>query len=178
MKYFILRMGKACSFVPRINDQNISRELIEALNNKNCFMNLPKHMLIPVTTIEQTVWTDILDSPVLLLSKEFIKVVEIYGDMIYSKEVILLDQENVKSKTYCLSRIVQVEGNMNYYKGDEKKLKAFNLNPTKNVNRWSNIFQIRIKKDIYTIVNLDLAESLLRRDLEGIGLEETIVIGI
>lgn len=177
MKYFILKLGKAYNFVPQINDQNISRDLIEALNNKKVFMNLPKRMLIPVTTMEQTVWVDTLDFPARLFSKEFIKVVEIFGDMIYSKEVVLLDQEN-KSKTYCISRIAQVEGNMNYYIAGEKKVKTFNLVFNKNVNKWSNIFQIKIKKDIYTIVNLDLAESLLRRNLEGIGLEEIIINGI
>lgn len=173
MKYFLLVMDESCSHVPQL--KNTAKDLLDAIENEKAFMKLSEHMVIPVTTVEQTVWSDILRSPVFLISKKILEIVRLYDDTCLSKEVIFLDKNNAKTKVYCVARFEQTKGTMICVESGGKEIVKIELEPNKKINKWTNIFQVEFKKKIYTVVNLDLAESILRRNLEGVGLKEVVV---
>lgn len=177
MKYFILKLNKTCSYVPQLKEFEHNTDLMNAAQNKANFLKLPEHMIVPVKTTEQTVWADILTSPVFLLSKKVKDLIEIYDDTLFSKDMIFLDQKNLKSKTYYMIGFEKVKGNVTHGIVKGRELINIQLEPSRKINHWTNIFQVEFNKTIYTIINLDLAESLMRRKAEGVGLDEAVVTG-
>lgn len=177
MKYFILMMEKSCLYVPKLKDMRLYKDLTDAMYSEGAFMKLPQRLITRVTTSEQTLWADVLVSPVFLISKKVLDLVKMYGDTCYCKAVILLDQENAKSKEYYIPKFEQVKGNIVLGKIEGSESFNIALDSDSKINKWSNIFQIRLKKELYTVINLDFAESLLRRDLEGVGLKEIVISG-
>jgi len=178
MKYFILTSQKTCTHLPQSENQMMCKDLSEALRSRQAFFQLPEQLVIPVSTIEQTVWADVLVSPIFMISKEIQNVIKIYGDVIYSKDVILLDQKNTRSKIYCIPWFERGRGEKIYEETDRKELVKIALELDSKINKWSNIFQVESESELDTIINLDLAESILRRSLDGVGLKETVISGI
>lgn len=117
-----------------------------------------------------TIFTDIVSSPFLLVSPMVKDTIRMYADEVVFKEVILLDSVNEFDKVYYLP--IMRENNEIEFQFREKNDRHLNQKGTPEWIKERNIFWITNKGTRHTIINLDLAESLLRRQAMGIQLKE------
>lgn len=113
---------------------------------------------------------DLIDRPVVLMSDSLKKVIEMYDDDALFKCVVLVHAVEEVQQTYwlllvdrldCLSELTEYDpwGRPSRIVIDPKKAKGH------------AIFRIADIDDQRLVINLDIAESILRRDVWGITLE-------
>jgi len=96
--------------------------------------------------------------------------IRLYGDEVVFKEIILLDSKNELEQVYYLP-VMQENCEIELL----HIMRNDHMDFHKNIPQWidgRNIFWIKQKGERHTIINLDLAESLLRRNAVGIQLKE------
>ncbi len=173
MKYFEIMLDKdSYRFAPQIINwyERINVRLI----NWECYHLLPDRKVLPISPSPNTIFTDIVTSPFLLVSPVVKDVIRMYGDDVVFKEIVLSDSSN---KIYCqyYLPIMEIRDNvrLSYLKAEGK-----NGITDGDASRWEklgNIFWLKDKSAKKTIINLDIAESLLRRNVKGIKLREIII---
>lgn len=127
------------------------------------FPKLPKKQLFTIEPSERTIYTDFILFPFLLLSFKVINVIKMYRELCFYRDVILLDQISGKSELYYLP----------VFDETDRLLVRENRNELeKAVNVDKHIFWVRDSLKRHTIISLDLAESLLRRGVTGLGIRE------
>lgn len=151
VRYFIMRQH------PFFSERFRLSEWQEKINPKwLCFQEFyktPRRCVLTASIGENVPFPDIVTTPFLLLSNLMMDVVKIYGEPVYKRDVIIINEQNMQSKQYYLSMLETV--------GQGRIL-------------WedSNLFYIDSKKQKEIIVSQDFAESILRRGAVGIDLEE------
>ncbi len=151
MRYFIMRQHPFFSERFRLNEWQ------EKINPKwLCFQDFyktPRRCVLTASIGENVPFPDIVTAPFLLLSNLMMDVVKIYSEPIYKRDVIIINEQNLESKQYYLSMLESV--------GQGRIL-------------WedSNLFYIDIENHKEIVVSQDFAESILRRGIIGIDLEE------
>jgi len=132
-----------------------------------------QRLVYDVNPSEPIIFTDILSFPFLLVSPMIKNTIQLYGDKVVFKETILLSSEKEFEEVYYLP-IMQ--------ESDQLHLSYVeswgNRNQQGKLPEWMkdrNIFWVRQKGKRHTIINLDLAESLLRRKAIGLHLKEVLV---
>lgn len=139
------------------------------------YHKLQNRLVYNVGSTETITATDIISSPFLLVSSMVKDTINLYGDAVVFKEIILINDCNTFSELYYMPIMEEnSEITMAYRKqsGHNKRYK--------NDLAWieeRSIFWIKHKNSRATIINLDLAESLLRRNAVGLHLEEVILSG-
>lgn len=174
MKFYILGTDSVFSNYPKIKQWygNID---IRYLNKEEAY-KIPKRQLLSIYEKENTVFTSVINQPFPMVSEAVKEVFDMYEPHIKYKQIILLDSIYEKSCVYyipildevdCLSessllnldRSVIKHGVIDYSRTEEKAV--FRLG---NVNGY------------YIVCRLDVAESILKREVIGIGLMELEVI--
>ena len=125
---------------------------------------MPKRELFVIESSEKTIFTDIILFPFLLLSPNVMDVIKMYHERCFYREVILLDQLNGKSELYYLPVFDETEKLLIRNRED--------LMQEEEVNLKKEIFWIRDSFKRHTIISLELAESLLWREITGLGIKE------
>jgi len=170
MKYFLLYQDPLCTDVPVI--QNWSGKIDPRTIMPGKSHEIPARQMLGIAENPYTVFTDVLNSPFLLLSKAYMDAVTLYEPQIVSKQIILLDGKNRKTEIYYLPILPHVrclaEGSC--FSPDRSVLKTGILN-LERVKEHS-IFHIADLTRFYTVVRLDLLESMLRRSMHGVGITE------
>lgn len=169
MKYFEMTLDNAVfPNAPRIINwygvqdvELIKWETYHKLKNRQIYMIEPS---------EQRIFTDIITFPFLLVSDLMKDTIKMYPDEVVFKETILMDTEHQVEKSYYLPIMQENKEITLSYRGESAP-------PVKDakVPEWSrdkNIFWILDKQKRHTIISLDLAESLLRRNIIGMQLKE------
>ena len=131
---------------------------------------------IPVTSDVNNFYPDVIDGPVFIVSDQIKKLIEIYDDSPVWKCVALLDHVLKKQSIYwlpLLDKIDCVSDETEFYK--DKSLKKLVLDKEKIGN--SKIFRVASISRKLVVVNLDIAESILRRFFQGIKLEKVDCVG-
>ena len=128
------------------------------------YPDLPKRELFVIESSEKTIFTDIILFPFLLLSPNVMDVIKMYHERCFYREVILLDQLNGKSELYYLPVFDETEKLLIRNRED--------LMQEEEVNLKKEIFWIRDSFKRHTIISLELAESLLWREITGLGIKE------
>lgn len=112
-------------------------------------------------------YADVIDTPTFLISEKVKEVFINYDDSIIIKCVILSGESSDTKKVYWMPLMDTIDcmsSETEFYKnGDLKKLV---LDKTKIEDK--KIFRVANLKEYPVIINLDIAESLLRRFLSGI----------
>lgn len=149
MRYFILREHSDLARQLHINGwrNQINPQWI-------CFEELyriPHHTILSVENKKETPLPDVITAPFLMVSEMVYKIMKMYGEGLYYRDVILGDEE--KYHHYYLILL----------KNAEKEKKAVES---------ASIFYKRIENKQEVVVNLDFAESILRRGAVGIWLKE------
>lgn len=137
------------------------------------FHKLKNRLVYRIKPAGNIIFTDIISFPFLLVSPMVRAVIEMYGDKVVFKEVILISAEKEVEEVYYLPIMEESNQiNMLYVKKEQNYIKQ-----TK-IPEWvgeRNIFWVKKNEKRHTIVNLDLAESLLRRNAVGLELKEVFL---
>ena len=132
---------------------------------KNWFGRLDKngakftstHEMFMVAELGQVIFTDVITHPCFMVSLEFKKVIEMYEPYLLFQRIILFNQKKKVSKAYYLPF-----------------LRESNPNIMRSHNAQAIVKSV-IDDKVNIFIRLDLAESLLRRKLIGIGLKEVVL---
>ena len=124
--------------------ENIPRN-IDALNER--FYEMPREFVLEIEKTKEFIFPDLMMKVYPLISERFREVLLLFDIEIFVKRVILMDKESREMQSYYL-------------------LYTKNLLNTD----FNNFFRTVREEDenIRFIVNLDFAESLIRRDVKGI----------
>lgn len=151
MIYFILRQHPFLGQRLQLNGWQ------EKINPKwICFQDFyktPRRCVLTASLGENTPFPDIITIPFLLLSKLIMDVVELYGESVYRRDIIIVNEQDQQSKQYYLAMLETV-GQGRILWGE------------------SNLFCMEIDSQKEIVVSQDFAESILRRGAVGIELEE------
>ena len=151
MRYFILRQNPFLGQKIQLNGWQ------EKINTKwICFQDFyktPRRCVLTASFGENTPFPDIVINPFLLLSKLIMDVVKLYGEPVYRRDIIIINEQEQQSKQYYLTMLEMV--------GQGRIL-------------WEerNLFCMEIKNKKEIVASQDFAESILRRGAVGIDLEE------
>lgn len=172
MKFFEISVDDSCKTVPQI--MNWYEEIKVRLISWETYHKLPKRKVLMITPSPATNFTDIVSFPFLLVSPMIKEVIRLYGDEVVFREIILLDIKNKLEKQYYLP-VMEENCDIELI---NLQSKGYMITEKLEIPAWvegRNIFWVKYKEKRHTIVSLDLAESLLRRNAAGIGLQEVIL---
>lgn len=172
MKYFEIQDSPELKYAPKLKNWYGKFDVRNICPDG--FPKLPQRELFLIEPSINTMFTDMILYPFLLISPMIQEVIQMYREPCFFREVILLEQLSGKSIIYylpvldeteriqvrrkeyrngiCTLDTVQEEGNEIY------------------VDR--NLFWVRDSKKRHIIISLDMAESLIRRGVIGLGLCE------
>lgn len=166
MKYFELQEAPESKYAPKLENWYGKFDVKDI--KIDTFPSLPKRQLFTVEPSENTIFTDFILFPFLLLSPKVTDVIKMYREICFCRDVILLDQSSGKSELYHLPVLDETEKLAVREKQD--------LPSGKKVRVDKHIFWVRDSRKRHTIISLDLAESLLRREVTGLGIREVELI--
>lgn len=171
-KYFELQDTPELKYAPRI--KSVFGKLDIRDIKIETYPKLPKRQVFFVEPSEKNIFTDIILFPFLLITPVVLDVIKMYKDLCFYREVILIDQLQRKSQLYFLpvfneTRILQAVGK-EYDNGTYISKPAEQQGEKVFVDK--NIFWVSDSLKRHTIISMDFAESLIRREVFGLGLKE------
>lgn len=168
MRYFILKNPDNYSATPDIINwysvidvRNICKEKAHLLQRRE---------LLPVRSNPDLVWTDVICKPFLLVSGTVRGLLLKYEPVLNFRQIVLLDEKNELAQTYYLPILERIDclHDTSELSIDRSVIKKPVIQLSKVGD--ASVFWIAGVKNTYTVVRLDFAESLLRRETRGIGL--------
>lgn len=120
---------------------------------------------------EMTTYPDLYDNPSLLVSDALKELLALYDNDIIFKCAVFTNPKTSVQKIYWLTLIDTIEclSEQTQFYGNQL-LKNLVIDKSKAVG--NKIFRVKGIKEEYVYVNLDIAESILRRDFVGIHFEK------
>ena len=172
MKYFLLETNKGITQLPQMVDWH--RKIDDRNIHTESAYKLADRIIIFVKGNEDTFYPDIISKPALLMSKAAKEVVMMYEPRTIWKDIILLDKEHENLKRYFLPVFEEVHclDKESVYNMDHGNLKKIVLDAA--VVKKHNIFRIAGVGRQYTVANLDIVESMLKRGMKGLGITELL----
>jgi len=162
MKYFEIQSAPETKYAPRLEQWYGKFDVRDI--GISTFPKLPKRQLFIIEPSEKTIYTDFILFPFLLLSFKVIDVIKMYREICFYRDVILLDQISGKSELYHLPVFDETDKLLVREKQDDQSGKEVKVD--------KHIFWVRDSQKRHTIISLDLAESLFRRGVKGLGVRE------
>lgn len=162
MKYFEIQEAPEQKYAPQLENWYGKFDVRDI--KMEGFPSLPDRQLFTVTPSDRTIFTDIIQFPFLLLSLKVTDVIKMYRERCFCRDVILLDQVSGKSELYQLPVFDETDrlSVRERQAGERGEMVALD----------KHIFWVRDSFKRHTVISLDLAESLLRREVTGLGLKE------
>lgn len=172
MKYFEIQDTPELKYAPQIKNWYGKFDVRDI--KLESYPKLPERQLFIIEPSENTIFTDIILSPFLLVSPKVMHVIKMYKDCCFYRDIILLDQLKKKSQLYYLPVFNETNSILVAEKKYKDGLCVFDSTKQKVdkviVNK--NIFWANDSIKRHTIISLDLAESLIRREIFGLGIRE------
>ena len=172
MKYFEIQDSPELKYAPQLKDW-YGRFDVRNINPLG-YPKLPERELFFVEKSENIIFTDIILFPFLLISPLVREVIQMYREVCFYREIILLDQQSGLSKIYYLPVLDETKSIQLVKKQYKNEVCQLKFEPANNrevfIDR--NLFWVRDAKKRHTIISLDMAESLIRRNVIGLGLQE------
>lgn len=165
MKYFWVTVDK--NFVPPVPIGWFGK-IDKKILGENKFYEMPKHMLFEVEKHIQMAFTDIITFPCFMVSRTVKDMFLRYAPDIKFVRIILYDRERQHSKPYYLPFIKSA--------GWVRKGSNGVLSVEKGLLNNKAIIRMDGIDKTYIMLRMDLAESILRRQTIGIGLNEVIIL--
>lgn len=172
MKYFMLKQDTSLENAVELKGFNNSQKVNMLKSDADKYRDLTGMDMI---SNENTVYPDLIQAPVLMVSEELHDLFKLYEPTIIYKIVVLTDKERKKQKVYRLVLPDIIDGlneKTTYTKVGWLEKMVLDRNKIGDYN----IFQIKAGLDIYFIVSLDVAEAMLKRGVKGIKFIEVEVI--
>lgn len=175
MKYFKLQDSPDLKYAPQLANWYGKFDARKIRLDK--YPELPDQELFLIKSANKLIFTDIILFPFLLVSPMVMDVIKMYRDTCYYRQIILLDQKHQKSEIYFLPVLDEYVGiqfvGKTYEENGEILSTKQSLGEPCIIDK--NIFWIRDSAKRYTIVSLDFVESLLRRNIIGLGIQEVLL---
>ena len=170
MRYFIMEQDEEYINVPKIinwYDRIDVRQIKPGASGK-----LPPKIAFNIRENADVVFTDVLTNPFLLYSANIMEAVEIYEPKIPHKQIVLLEKKSRHTAVYYLPILKKVDclSGKSELNRDKSIIRHAVLEETKLPPQ--SIFQLDGVLSTYTVIRLDLVESMLRRGMRGISLRE------
>lgn len=172
MKYYKLADTPELSHAPKLKDW-YGRFEVRNITLKG-FPNLPDRELIFVESEPEMKFTDIVRFPFLLISPQVKKVIKMYREVCFTKEIVLYDQKNDRPELYYLPVLEendQIQLVIQQYE-DGRCTEQIGQPTRQKATVSKHLFWVTQGDKRHTILSLDLAESLIRRGVTGLGLKE------
>ena len=151
MKYFILRQHPYFSESFRLDGwQEVIKPKWICMEE---FYKTPRRCVISASMGEFTPFPDIVTVPFLLISRLMAEVAEMYGEPVFKRDVIIINERDKQSRHYHLI-LPEAIGHGSALLGE------------------SHLFYMNIDQQKELGVSQDYAESILRRGAVGIALKE------
>lgn len=171
-KYFELQETPELKYAPRI--KNLFGKFDIRTIQLETYPKIPDRQVFIVEPSNKTIFTDIILSPFLMISSTVLEVIKMYKDLCFYREVFLINQLQRKSQLYFLpvfneTKALCVESK-EYDNGKNISKQTKQQGEKVYVNK--NIFWVSDSLKRHTILSMDIAESLIRREVFGLGLKE------
>lgn len=170
MRYFLIKEDPKITQRPFI--LNLHDKLDIRLIHPESAYKLPERELVLIKSHPETVFTDIISSPLFLISEKIRKTVNMYEPRVPMKELVLLDKANGKAERYFLPIFEEVDclGGESIFNLDHSEIRKIVLDQGRIGDH--SIFRIAGVGKQYIIGNLDIVESILKRGCRGMQLEQ------
>lgn len=167
MDYFLLKQDHRYTNTPQIINffQRINSKDLNLLKSDN----IPENNSFFVRPSKDNQFIDIIDNPIFLVCEQMRNIMAKYNRNIIFKRAALIDRENKNQKIYNIPIWEEIEA---LHEDSEFKfnvIKKIVLDKEKVKDH--KIFKIKESDKTLVVIRLDVAESLLRREFEGISLE-------
>jgi hypothetical protein len=175
MAYFVMEQDKRYGDVPRL--QHIQRYIeLRHLPHLQS-QHVPDTLPLQVSTTKDSIYTDVLNEEVYLVSDKLQKIIAMYEPYHIWKTIPLMDRENEKQTLYYLPIFPEVEvlNPQSQFNLDHSRITKLVLDANKVAGR--NVFRVKESEFPLVIVSLDVAESIMRRDFIGVSLTPVEVEG-
>lgn len=171
MKYFLVKSNLNYERVPTIIRIPLKEISPSDLSNKN-YYKFKSVTVLPIYEREEFDFIDCVSSPIFLISDICMDVVKIYNPSIVSKNIVLLSEKSGKMKTYHLPLlpVVNCLTEKSKFNSDKSSIEYAELDLAKVKN--NNIFYIGDSTGNYTVIRLDVLESMLKRGVRGFHISE------
>lgn len=131
-----------------------------------------KQKIIFVKDDVQMVFTDIICTPCFMVSKTVRDTIWLYDSSIFFDHIILLSKEQRRSETYYIPILDEINCICPPEVDDVKNKHALDtVNIIKDRIHGKAIFRAAIDNTSRIFINMDLANSILRRETIGVGLK-------
>lgn len=170
MKFYLLGTDAAYTNYPKI--KKWFRRIDPRDFNIHDANKIPYRQLFMIHENENTVFTSIVDDPFPLVSREVREVFDMYEPHIIYKEIVLLDQKYERAELYYLPILEEIEclDEKSEFNLDKSILKKGVIDYERTEDK--AIFRLSGFEHYYMVGRLDLVESILKRNVKGIGLKE------
>ena len=135
------------------------------------------HKLSRITTIDVELWSesifpDIITHPRFMVANKFTEVLRTYEPGLIFKYIVLFDKQNRRSQMYAMPEIEAITclSEQSELSLDRSDIKHIVIKEEKVKGR--RLFLIGDVKKQYVVVELHLVESLLRREMTGLSIQE------
>lgn len=145
-------------------------------DNSEKFSDIPVWNMLETKIKERTLYVDILSYPCILLTEKIIQVLELYYETLPSKHVILLDRKNQMFFMYYLVKLPRYEVLQEESILDKTKSKLIKgILSAKKIGSLPFFLVGEITKPTF-VIREDVTESLIRRNVKGIQLQELDIV--
>lgn len=172
MKYFEVQDTPELKYAPQLKNWYGTFDVRDI--RLETFPKLPDMQMFLLESSENTVFTDIILFPFLLISPMVLEVIKLYHECCFFRNVILLNPFNQESKLYYLPVFSEIS-NIQLYKkkyDNGNNITDMVIPQKEAISPDNNIFWVRDSKKRHIILSMDIAESLIRRGVTGLGLCE------
>ena len=170
MRYFVIDKNYSITNSPYMTNLH-SKVNVEHINY-NDYWKIRKRNIIKISGNPCTVFPDILSSPLFLVTQKVWKVISLYEPHTKFRQLVLLDSANTLMEVYHLPILQNIN---NFYweiQGTSAKKIFIKYDDVKNMS----VLKIVDLYDTYTILRMDIAESLLFRGYTGLRFKEVNLI--
>lgn len=177
MKYYEVQDSPELKYAPRLKDWYGKFDVRDI--RLDTFPKLPDMQLFIIEPSEETMFTDIILFPFLLVSPMVQEVIKMYHERCFFRNVILLDQLNKESRLYYLP-VLDETSDIQLQRIEYKNGTCITDRPKaerEEISLDKNLFWIKDSKKRHIILSMDMAESLIRRGIIGLGLCEVKLYG-
>lgn len=172
MKYFILS-EEVKNSLPQIKNWF---GILSAKDNSERFPYIPAWNMLDTDISEKTLYGDILSFPCILLTEKVFQVLKLYQGTLPFKHIILLDKKTQIFFTYLLVKLPIQDGLREESILDKTRSKLIKgIWDRKRIEGIPFFLVKEITKPTF-IIREDIVESLIRRGIKGIQLQELDMI--
>ena len=136
------------------------------------FHKLSRFTNIRVETLSGTKFPDMVSYPRFMVTNKFTELLRAYEPSVVVKYIIMIDKQNKRSQMYAMPEIPTIT-----CLSDQSEL-SINRSTVKNIVikeekvKGRKLFQIGDVTSQYVVAELHLVESLLRREMTGLSIQE------